>query len=353
VSEISVFYQVAALLLLASVVGLIGIRLHQPMIVSLIVVGMLAGPAGFDIVHSSGHLELLSELGVALLLFLVGLKLDLNLVRTLGAVALGTGLGQIAFTSIAGFLICLGLGMPVLASLYVAVALTFSSTIIIVKLLSDKRELDALHGRIALGFLIVQDLAVVLAMAVMSAMTAGAMSDGGLARALLGLAAGAVPLILLWFVISKIASPLLQNIAKSPELLIVFALGLATAFAALGDYLGFSKELGGLIAGVALATTPYREAIASRLTSLRDFLLVFFFISLGAHLDLRVVGDAVGDALLLSLFVLIGNPLIVMIIMGGNGIPEAYRISGWADGRANQRILTHIRRHGPCPWTCE
>ncbi len=317
--EVSVFYEVAMLLMLASVIGLIGLRLHQPMIVSFIVVGMLAGPAGFDIVRSTGHLELLSELGVALLLFLVGLKLDLNLVRTLGAVALNTGLGQIAFTSIAGLLICLGLGMPLLTSIYVAVALTFSSTIIIVKLLSDKRELDALHGRIALGFLIVQDLAVVLAMAVMSALTADAASGGGIGGALLGLAAGAVPLLLLWLIVSWVASPLLQSIAKAPELLIVFALGLATAFAALGDYMGFSKELGGLIAGVALSTTPYREAIASRLASLRDFLLVFFFISLGAHLDLRVVGAAVGDALLLSFFVLIGNPLIVMTIMGAMG----------------------------------
>jgi len=319
VPEVSVFYEIAALLMLASVVGVIGLRLRQPMIVSFIIVGMLAGPAGFDIVRSTDHLQLLSELGVTLLLFLVGLKLDLNLVRTLGTVALSTGLGQIAFTSIAGFLICLGLGMPVLMSLYVAVALTFSSTIIIVKLLSDKRELDALHGRIALGFLIVQDLAVVVAMAVMSAMTAGSGSDAGMIQALLALAAGAVPLVLLWLFVLKIANPLLQSMAKAPELLIVFALGLAAAFAALGDYLGFSKELGGLIAGVALASTPFREAIASRLGSLRDFLLVFFFISLGSHLDLRVVGDAVGDALFLSLFVLIGNPLIVMIIMGAMG----------------------------------
>lgn len=317
--EVSVFYEIAALLILASVVGAVGLRLRQPMIVSFIVVGMLAGPAGFDIVRSTDHLELLSELGVTLLLFLVGLKLDLNLVRTLGVVALNTGLGQIVFTSVVGFLICFGLGMSALTALYVAVALTFSSTIIIVKLLSDKRELDALHGRIALGFLIVQDLAVVLAMAVMSALTAGTDSEGGLTEALLALATGAVPLVLLWLFVSKVANPLLESMAKAPELLIVFALGLAAAFAALGDYLGFSKELGGLIAGVALATTPFREAIASRLGSLRDFLLVFFFISLGAHLDLRVVGDAVGDALVLSVFVLIGNPLIVMIIMGVMG----------------------------------
>ena len=312
----AVFYEIAALLVLASVVGLFGIWLRQPMIVSFIIVGMLAGPAGFDIVRSTGYLELLSELGVTLLLFLVGLKLDLNLVRTLGVVALNTGLGQILFTSVIGFLICLGLGLSPTASLYVAVALTFSSTIIIVKLLSDKRELDALHGRIALGFLIVQDLAVVFAMAVMSALTASAAEETGLVDAFLALAAGAVPLILLWLVVSRVAHPILSRMAKAPELLIVFALGLAAAFAALGEYLGFSKELGGLIAGVALASTPFREAIGSRLTSLRDFLLVFFFISLGSHLDLRVVGDAVGPALLLSVFVLVGNPLIVMIIMG-------------------------------------
>ena len=317
--EVSAFYEVAALLILASIAGALGLKLKQPVIVSFILVGMLAGPAGFDIVQSTEHLELLSGLGVTLLLFLVGLKLDINLVRTLGAVALNTGLGQILFTSVIGFLICLALGLTPLASLYVAVAITFSSTIIIVKLLSDKRELDALHGRIALGFLIVQDLAVVIAMAVMSAITAGAAGGDGFGGAMIGLAAGAVPFLLLWLFVSKVATRVLDGIAKAPELLIVFALGLAAAFAALGDYLGFSKELGGLVAGVALASTPFRESIASRLASLRDFLLVFFFISLGAHLDLRIVGDAVGEALALSAFVLIGNPLIVMVIMGAMG----------------------------------
>src|SRR5690606_19414739 len=99
---------------------------------------------------------------IAVLLFLVGLKLDLALIRSLGKVAVATGLGQVAFTAFFGFLICLLLGMDWLTSLYVAVALTFSSTIIIVKLLSDKQEISALHGKIALGFLIVQDLFVVL-----------------------------------------------------------------------------------------------------------------------------------------------------------------------------------------------
>ena len=170
----SVFYEMAALLALASLVGLIGLLLRQPLIVSFIAVGIIAGPDASGLVLSIEHIELLAEIGIAVLLFLVGLKLDLQLVRTLGAVALATGLGQVAFTAVFGFLICLMLGFDAVTSAYVAVALTFSSTIIIVKLLSDKREIDSLHGRIALGFLIVQDIAVVLAMVVLSAYGVGA-----------------------------------------------------------------------------------------------------------------------------------------------------------------------------------
>ena len=151
-----IFYEIAALLALAAAVGFAGLLLRQPLIVSFIAVGILAGPSALDIAHSDTQIDLLAELGIAVLLFLVGLKLDFNLVRTLGAVALVTGLGQVLFTTVFGFLIALALGLDLTTALYVAVALTFSSTIIIVKLLSDKREIDSLHGRIALGFLIVQ-----------------------------------------------------------------------------------------------------------------------------------------------------------------------------------------------------
>jgi Kef-type K+ transport system membrane component KefB len=126
-------------------------------------------PASLGWVTAGTELELLASLGIAVLLFLVGLKLDPQLVRTTGPVALAAGLGQVAFTSLVGFLIGLALGLDALAAVYVAVALTFSSTIIIVKLLSDKRELDDLHGRIAVGFLIVQDIVVVIALIVITA----------------------------------------------------------------------------------------------------------------------------------------------------------------------------------------
>ena len=313
------FYEIAALLVLAAGVGFIGLMLRQPLIVSFIAVGIIAGPSALDIAQSDAQIDLLAELGIALLLFLVGLKLDLNLVRTLGPVALMTGLGQVAFTTIFGFLIALGLGFDPVASVYIAVALTFSSTIIIVKLLSDKREIDSLHGRIALGFLIVQDLVVVLAMIVLSAIGAGSGGDAAVQDVLRVFGYGAAMLVAVLLFIRFLANPLVERLARAPELLVAFAIGWAALLAALGHYLGFGKELGGLLAGVSLASTPFREAIGARLASLRDFLLLFFFIALGASLDLSVLGASVGAAIVFSLFVLIGNPLIVLTIMGALG----------------------------------
>ncbi len=313
----SVFHEVALLLVLAAGIGFLGLLLKQPLIVSFIAVGILAGPSALNMVNATEHINLLSELGIALLLFLVGIKLDLQLVRKLGTVSLLTGLGQVLFTAVFGYLIGLGLGFSHLTSLYIGIALTFSSTIIIVKLLSDKREIDSLHGRIALGFLVVQDIVVVLAMISLSAIGVGARETGDDGMTVMQvLLSGLVLIGLVLLFIRYLASPLTQRLAASPELLICFAIALAVLLAAAGETLGFGKELGGLLAGVALASTPFRDAIAARLAPLRDFLLLFFFIALGTHLDLSHLSSDIAPAMAFSAFVLIGNPLIVLIIMG-------------------------------------
>ncbi|MDD7969517.1 cation:proton antiporter [Roseinatronobacter alkalisoli] len=316
----SIFYEIALLVLLASVVGFFGLLARQPLVVAFIAVGVLAGPDALGLVSSTDFIETLSQISIAVLLFLVGLKLDLGLVRNLGKVAVATGLGQVTFTAFFGFLICLALGLDAVTSLYIAIALTFSSTIIIVKLLSDKQEIGALHGKIALGFLIVQDIFVVLAMVTLSALGVG-MGDeaGSITDIALVFAGGAGMVVFVILFIRYAAEPLLNMISRSPELMVIFAVGWAASLAAAGDALGFGKELGGLLAGVSLASTQYREAISSRLASLRDFLLLFFFINLGASLDLSTLGDQIGPAIVLSLFVLIGNPLIVLAIMGYMG----------------------------------
>ena len=316
------FGEFALLLLAAALAGLFFVRLRQPVLIAYIVVGIALGPAGFALATAQDQIALLAQIGVAVLLFIVGLKLDLTHVRHIGPVALATGAGQLTFTILVGFGIVMALGKDVMTALYVAVALAFSSTIIIVKLLSDKRELDSLHGRIAIGFLIVQDLAVVLAMMVMSALgdSTGADAELGaldVAVSLVLRVAGAVVAV---FLLMRYLLPwLVAQMARSQELLLIFALSWAVALAALGAWAGFSMEAGAFIAGFTLASTRFRESINARLTGIRDFLLLFFFIHLGLELDLSTLGEELVPALLLSLFVLIGNPLIVMAIMGYMG----------------------------------
>jgi len=312
------FAEIAMLLCIAAGAGLVSVRLRQPVLIAYIVVGIVAGPAVLGLVEAHDQINLLAQTGVAVLLFLVGLRLDLHHLRHIGPVALATGLGQLAFTILFGFLIIFGMGRGVMEAIYVAVALTFSSTIIIVKLLSDKRELDSLHGRIAVGFLIVQDIAVVLAMMVMSTLRgAGESAVADLGLSILGRvsAAAVLTIVLMRYVLPA----LVRAMARSQELLLVFAIAWGTELAALGEWAGFSKEAGAFLAGFSLASTAYRDAIGARLSGIRDFLLLFFFIDLGAKLDFSTLGDELLPAAILSVFVLVGNPLIVMAIMGYMG----------------------------------
>jgi len=134
-----VFYEIAVILGLAAVLGIIVMVLRQPLIIAFLVTGVLSGPSWFSLIKSHEQIGLLAQIGISLLLFVVGLRLDLRLIKTTGPVALATGLGQIIFTTLFGFFIAYAMGFNIVGSLYISVALTFSSTIIIVKLLSDKK----------------------------------------------------------------------------------------------------------------------------------------------------------------------------------------------------------------------
>jgi Kef-type K+ transport system membrane component KefB len=309
------FMEFAIIFLLAAVFGIIGLLMRQPLLIMFIALGIVIGPSLLNVIRSTEQVALLAEIGISILLFIVGLKLDLRVIRTIGRVALLTGLGQVLFTSLAGYLIGRLLDLSALHSLYIAIALTFSSTIIIVKLLTDKRELDTLHGRISIGFLIVQDIVVIIMMIVLSAL--GQETEQSLAADLAitflkGVGLTAVVLVLMrWFM-----DPLSLFLARSTELLLLFSVAWALTLAATSHALGFSGEVGAFLAGMSLASTPYREAISGRLLGIRDFLLLFFFINLGAGLDLAMLGAQVPAALVFSVFVLVGNPLIVLVIMG-------------------------------------
>lgn len=305
-----IFYEIAALLVLSALIGFVGLKLKQPLIVCFVFVGIFAGPSGLDLIKSDVAIDLLAELGIALLLFMVGLKLDLALLKSLGPPALAIGVSQISVTIGVSLPVALLLGFPFSEAVLIAIAMSFSSTIVIVKLLSDKREIDALHGRLALGVLIVQDIVVVITMIAVSAV--GKAEAGGLVDSIGSVVGGTVLMLLIVALFTRyLANYISNNLAAVPELLLFFVIGWATMLAALGHYMGIGKELGGLLAGVSLASSPLKDMIASRLGSLRDFLLLFFFIALGASLDVTTIGDALVPALILSALALLGKPVLV------------------------------------------
>ncbi len=314
----SLFHEVVILLTAAVAAAVIAVRLRQPLIIAFIVVGIFLGPVGLNVIQSSEQIRVLAEMGLALLLFVVGLKLDPGLIRNMGPVSLITGLGQIGFTGLVGFGISLLLDMPLLTAMYVSAAIVFSSTIVIVKLLSDKRDTDSLYGRISLGFLIVEDIVVIFAMIALSAF-ADKSSVHPTVQILLIVAKGTGLLLGIWAVRRVLFPRLLSAISSSTESLVLFGITWALLLAAVSEMMGFSKEVGAFAAGLSLASTLYRDLLSTKLSSLRDFLLFFFFLELGSHLELQSVGSQIGLAIVFSLLVLVCKPFIVMVILGRMG----------------------------------
>jgi Kef-type K+ transport system membrane component KefB len=315
VSE-DVFVQVAAILVVSAVAGAAAVWLRLPLVIAYIAVGVAVGPSAAGLVEPGGDLELLAQLGVALLLFVVGLKMDVHVIRTLGPVALVVGSAQIVLTAAGGLLVALALGLALTPALYVGIGLALSSTIIVVKVLTDRRELDDLHGRLAVGVLIVQDLVVVVVMIAVTA--SGESGSTGLALVEVVLK-GAALLVVLGLLMRFALTPLLHRLARLPDLLVLFAIAWAVALGAVGEELGLGFEVGAFLGGISIASTPYREAVGARLVSIRDFLLLFFFIDLGSRIDLGQLAGQLAIALVLSTFVLVAKPLIVTALLGALG----------------------------------
>ncbi|OGM15344.1 hypothetical protein A2985_04220 [Candidatus Woesebacteria bacterium RIFCSPLOWO2_01_FULL_43_11] len=305
--------QIALLLACAGTLGVVARILKQPPLIGYLFAGL--GLAAFGIIKDPIALADFGKIGVTLLLFLVGLEMNLKELPSLGKVAFSIGLGQIVFTSLIGFLIALALGFAPVPSIYIAVALTFSSTIIIVKLLSEKGDLGALYGKVTLGVLLVQDLVAILILMFLSGVGEG---DISLMNFLVIGVKGAALLVSTWFLSKKILPEIFESVVgESTELLFILSIAWALGISALvGGPLGFSFEIGGFLAGLALSNLPEHLGVAAKTRPLRDFFLTIFFLFLGTQLFVGNIGQVAGEVVILSFFVLIGNPLIVLIIMG-------------------------------------
>lgn len=308
-----VFIELTLLLMVTAAVSGLMSFLKQPLIIGYIISGVIVGPFLLNIISTPDAVASFAQIGVVLLLFFVGLSLNPRVIREVGKVSLITGLGQVIFTSLLGFLLCRWLGFAIIPSAYIAVALTFSSTIIIMKLLSDRRDLESLYGRIAIGFLIVQDLVAIFAIVAISSLSA----EMNVVKLLTESAVRGAGVLILLFLISYYLLPrLIDAIGRSQEFLLLFSLVWCFAIASTLYTLNFSFEAGALLAGISLSLSPYHYEISSKIKPLRDFFLVLFFILLGTQMVFSDIGRQVIPALILSGFILLGNPLVVMALMG-------------------------------------
>lgn len=314
----NIFLDITVVICLAAFFTIIFRWLRQPVILAYILTGILVGPFGIFGLSNKEMLQLMAEFGITLLLFMVGLELRLSDLRTVGKVSLLTGIGQIVFTSAIGFLICLALGFSFLISVYTAIALTFSSTIIIVKLLSDKRDLHSLYGKISVGFLLVQDFFAILLLIFLAGFNNLNGDTLSIWSFMITLLKGAILFAGVLYLSKSIIPKIVDTIAHSQEALFLFSLawafGLATFVSS--PLVGFSIEIGGFLAGLSLSGSLENLQIAAKIRPLRDFFITMFFVLLGMNLTFGNISTIIYPALILSGFVLIGNPIIVMIIMG-------------------------------------
>lgn len=308
-----VFIELSKILIITLLMTGLVRALRQPAIIGYILSGIICGPFVFNIIDSADALTAFSHIGVALLLFLVGLNLSPKVIKDVGKISLITGIGQVIFTTSVGFAILKLLGFATVSAVYVSVALAFSSTIVIMKLLSDKRDLETLYGRISMGFLIVQDFIAIIILLVISSLSKGV----DLRTLAFEATAAAVGGVFILIVLARHVLPwITKMVAKSQEYLLLFSISWCFAVAAVFHYLDFSIEAGALLAGITLSASPYHLEISSRLRPLRDFFLILFFILLGSQMVFSNVLASFWIIMLLSLFVLVGNPIIVMILMG-------------------------------------
>lgn len=313
-----ILLEITIILVIAAFFTLLFRILKQPAILSYLLTGIAVGPIGQIQFQNFDGLRMMAQFGVTLLLFMLGLELKLSDLRSIGRSAFFIGVPQIVFTALIGYLAALQFGFSSITSLYLAAAFAFSSTIIIVKLLSNKRDLQSLHGKIAIGILLIQDFAAVFILMLLSVFTsAGTHTLSGPNIALVFIKA-VILFSLIIFLSKKVFPLVMDTFARSEETLLLFSLAWALGLAALvsSPPIGFSIEVGGFLAGLALANSSENLQIAARVKALQEFFIMIFFIILGMDMVTNGIGNVLLPILLLSFFVVVGKPIIIMLIMG-------------------------------------
>lgn len=303
-----VFFEIGAIIIIATVFAFIAKKLKQPLIPAYIITGLLIGPV-YGLITNKELIATLSEIGIAFLLFIVGLEMDLKKLKDVAMVSgLGGTIKSLSMFTI-GFIIALTLGFVTKEAAYIGIIIAFSSTMIVIKLVSDKRELDTLHGRIVVGILLLEDLLAILALSILTSL------DGNSFFIIVfALVKG---ILLLFFVLAftKFLFPIIFKIsAKSQELLFLSSISICFLLSIVAYYLNFSIAIGAFLAGLSLANLPYNFAIIGKVRSLRDFFATIFFVSLGMELMIDQIRNIIAPLIILIVLVIVIKPFITMFL---------------------------------------
>jgi Kef-type K+ transport system membrane component KefB len=304
-------YDIALCIIAAWALGVVAHFLRQPIILAYLVGGYALGPAGFSLVHGEESIATISELGLIFLLFMIGLEIDLKKIVSAGSAILVTAASQILVGCVLGVVFFWALGFPLTGghwdALYLGIAAALSSTVIIVKVLYDKRELDTLPGRVTLGLLVLQDLFVILFLAIQPSL------DNLQASALLLSFGRVTVLVATALAVSRfVLPPLFHSVARLPELVLVGAIAWCFLVGELAARLELSREMGALIAGVSLSTFPYALDVTAKVTSLRDFFVTLFFVGLGMTIP-APDGHLILWALAFAAFVVVSRIVLTFV----------------------------------------
>ncbi|MBW2994773.1 cation:proton antiporter [Candidatus Woesearchaeota archaeon] len=321
-----IFFDLAVIVLIAAIAGYIFRLLKQPLIPAYILTGLLIGPAGGQVFQMLGlnfiagaienitisNIEVVrvaSEIGIAFLLFFVGLEIDFRKLKHVTAISTIGGAFQIIISFLLGYFIALALRFAENEAIYIGLILSFSSTMIVIKLLSDKNEIDTLHGRIVIGILLMQDALAILALSYLTSMNL-------LFTSVLSISlVKAVILASITFISMKFIFPFVFRFAaKNQELLFLVSLAVCFCYAVFANYLGFSVAIGAFLAGVALGSLEYNVEIISKVRSLKDFFATIFFISLGMGMVVFKTKWMWFVLLLFVGFTIIIKPLVIQLI---------------------------------------
>ena len=305
-----IIYDIAFIIIGAAIFGYIAKILKQPMIIAYIIAGLVIGPFGFNYINNEKTILAVSELGITFLLFLVGMKLNINRLKEVGKVVLIGGFLQVGLTALFSGTIMYFSGFSIIESFYLGIVLAFSSTLVVVKHLADKKEIDTLHGRIVVGVLVLQDLIVILAISILP--TLQQFNFTAIGKSLLS----GVAFIILAYLLSRV---LLKRIfdysAKDSELLFLSSLAICFIFAYLATLMGFTLTIGAFIAGVVIANLPYSLDIISKVKSLSTFFSALFFVALGMQIMPSTIPSIIIPLTILIVMAVVLKPLIVFLII--------------------------------------